>query len=219
MHLMLQVLANNQVDLISEIRNIFAEDTVFQGENTLLGYPRASAIEARKLTPPPKESAVVFPIYQREGIWTTVFIQRPDGQGVHSNQLAFPGGKIEENESSKQAALRETFEEIGIPQSQIELAGQLTEIYIPPSHFVVQPFIGLLPENPYFNGNPDEVIELIEFPLTEFLKSDIIIEREVFIPKYNRTMVAKAFDVKGKILWGATAMMVQEFRSRFGYHT
>lgn len=186
--------------------------------NALLGYKRALPDEARKLDPAPKESAVLMLLFQRRNEWHTLFMLRPDGTGVHSNQLSFPGGKLENNETSLEAALRETFEEVGIESHDIRILGSLSPLYIPPSHFVVQPYLGVLSMEPQFTPNAMEVVKLIEFPITHFSIEPIIFEKDIFIPSMNRNVRAKYFDVHGYTLWGATAMMVQEFRSILGYY-
>lgn len=185
--------------------------------NPLLGYKRAAPLEARKLNPPPKESAVMMLLFQRHDHWHTLFMLRPDGSGVHSNQLSFPGGKLEFDESSEDAALRETFEEVGIESHAIRILGSLSPLYIPPSHFVVQPFVGVLSAEPHFSANPAEVVSLIEYPIAQLIKEPIISEKDMHIPSMNQTIRVKYFDVNGYTLWGATAMIVQEFRSILGY--
>lgn len=202
-------------DLLEKLNNPELRDS----QKLLLGYPRASAREARKLQPPPRESAVAFPVYRREGVWTTAFMKRPGDQGVHSNQISFPGGKLESGESAMQAAIRETFEEIGVLPENIRIIGELSDLFIPPSHFVVQPFIAHILDNPSFNINPGEVSELIEYPLSDLLSPDLIREEELYLPYFKTRMKVKCFDIRGHVLWGATAMMVQEFRSLYGFHS
>lgn len=183
----------------------------------LMGYPRSSVEQARAMQPPPRESAVMMLLYPVNQEWMTVFMKRPEGGGVHSGQLSFPGGKLENNESHLEAALRETLEETGFKAESQNVVGTLNEIYIPPSHFVVAPFVACLERKPDFTPNPQEVVELIEFPVNNFLQHDIIREKEIFIPTMNRHIQARYFDVNGHTLWGATAMMVQEFREVFGF--
>ncbi len=185
--------------------------------NQIISYPRASPEVARAMHPPPKESAVIFPLFLRNNCWHTAFMKRPSGQGVHSDQLSFPGGKLEPGESHLQAALRETQEEVGILPECWNVLGELSSLFIPPSHFVVQPFLAIGPENPTFVLNQSEVVEWIEYPVEELLKDGIIARRAIFVAKYNQTFDSGYFDISGQILWGATAIMVQEFRSLFGF--
>jgi 8-oxo-dGTP pyrophosphatase MutT (NUDIX family) len=184
----------------------------------IIGYARSKPEIARLMQPPAKESAVLFPLYKKNDIWHTAFMKRPDSQGVHSGQLSFPGGRLEKNETHLEAALRESAEEVGIVGHDWKVIGALSALYIPPSHFVVQPFLAVGPENPTFHFNASEVVEWIEHPVFDLLKPQIIRRKEIFVAKFNRTFDSGYFDIQGHTLWGATAIMVQEFRSLLGYH-
>ncbi|MBL0317254.1 MAG: CoA pyrophosphatase [Flavobacteriales bacterium] len=204
-------------DFILELKFRLKNRQAIDAKNALMGYPRASVKHARTQDPPPKESAVIMLIYPHEQVWHTLFMRRPDGTGVHSGQLSFPGGKLESGETHLQAARREALEEVGVELSEDHIVGSLTEVYIPPSHFVVTPFLAVLAEEPKFIPNPHEVVELISYPISDFLQDNIVAEKEIFIPMLGKNIQARYFDVKGNTLWGATAMMVQEFRALFGF--
>jgi len=184
--------------------------------NQIISYPRPSPEEARRMDPPARESAVVFPLFMRDGEWHTAFMKRPSGQGVHSDQLSFPGGRLEAGETHLQAALREAQEEVGVDPAHWNVLGELSSLYIPPSHFVVHPFLVVGPENPHFVLSRDEVVDWIEYPISQLLRSEIIRKKAIYVAKYNRTFDSGYFDIQGHTLWGATAIMVQEFRSLFG---
>ena len=94
----------------------------------------------------PKNAAVLMLVYPKNEMAHLALIVRNTYPGVHSSQIAFPGGKVESFDlSMADTALRETEEEIGIAKSSIEIIKEFTEIYIPPSNFLVAPF---LPECP-----------------------------------------------------------------------
>ena len=188
-----------------------------QAHALMMSYKRRSAAQAFKSAEKPRLSSVMMLIYRKYEDWYTVFMQRPDNQGVHSGQISFPGGKQEESETMLQTALRETEEEIGILSHQLQVLGNLTEIFIPPSNFVVRPFIAVLENEFTFRPNPDEVQSLVEVPLADFFKEPILTSTEIFIPQLKATINAPSFIIEEKVLWGATAMMVQEFRMLFGY--
>lgn len=139
-------------------------------------------------------------------------ILRNTYKGVHSAQIGFPGGKVEPNDHSlKETALRETYEEIGVPIQQIEVLKQLTEVYIPPSNFYVQPYLGISKTTPEFIKQDDEVKAIIEVPLSHFMDDTVVITSEV-PTSYDKKVEVPAFELNGHIVWGATAMMLSEIK-------
>lgn len=188
-----------------------------EAHQAILSYPRPLPAEARLMSPPARESAVMMLLYRRSGEWYTSFMKRTEDNSAHSGQISFPGGKQEADETFRQTAVRETQEEFGIRPEEVEIIGQLTELYIPPSHFIVHPFVGLLSRTDSFVPNHAEVIKIIEQPISVFLREKCIHNRKIYMPKYNSSIGVSCFDLQGEILWGATAMIVQEFRSLFGY--
>jgi 8-oxo-dGTP pyrophosphatase MutT (NUDIX family) len=141
-----------------------------------------------------------------------VLTLRKTYKGVHSAQIGFPGGKLESQDNSLEgAAIRETFEEVGVPIYQIEVLRRLTEVYIPPSNFYVQPFIGVSRSTPVFVKQEDEVEEVIEVSLIEFLDDKNIISK-VVETSYSVKIDVPAFQLNGHVVWGATAMMLSEIK-------
>ncbi|MCT8339772.1 CoA pyrophosphatase [Flavobacteriaceae bacterium TK19130] len=142
-----------------------------------------------------------------------ILILRKSYKGVHSNQVGFPGGKLENEDASLQdAALRETEEEVGVPRSQIEVLKQLTELYIPPSNFFVQPFLGITENTPSFIPQEEEVEALIEVPLQHFMSKEVLVS-EIITTSYATDLEVPAFRLNENVVWGATAMMLSEVRS------
>ena len=85
-----------------------------------------------------RQSAVMVLLYPVDNQLRTAFIKRSEYDGIHSGQIAFPGGKKEKTDQNfEETALRETFEEVGIKSDEIELIGQLSDLFIPPSNFIV----------------------------------------------------------------------------------
>ena len=138
-----------------------------------------------------------------------VLILRKKDPCVHSNQINFPGCKIDkEDENLQFTALRETYEEIGIKPSLINIVGKLSSVYIPPSNFNVQPYVGYCEKNPVFKPDSKEVSLII----TPFLKD--LIKLKITQSKVSVDGLIKevpSYLVNNHILWGATAMMVYEF--------
>lgn len=141
-----------------------------------------------------------------------ILILRKTYKGVHSAQVGFPGGKVDpEDKNLIETALRETEEEIGVPRENIEILGELTEVYIPPSNFFVQPYVGITKSTPVFVGEEREVEALIEVKLEDFL-NDNCLTTEILSTSYMTELEVPAYRLNGQIVWGATAMMLSELR-------
>lgn len=141
-----------------------------------------------------------------------VLILRKTYEGVHSGQVGFPGGKLEKYDTSlEMAALRETHEEIGVPIRDIKVLTALTELYIPPSNFYVQPYLGISSNNLSFYKDDLEVEEIIEVPIKHFLNEDLVIFKKVST-SYNVDVEVPAFYLNEYIVWGATAMILSEIK-------
>ena len=158
------------------------------------------------------EGAVLILLYKKNGEIYFPLTQRHEYDGAHSGQISFPGGKVEErDESLVQTALRETEEEIGIPQSNVNIIGRLTDLFIIASNFNVRPVIGFVNMPPKFMIDSREVAHVMEIPISQLLDDAMLKEKEiVFKNKYSLT--APYFDFDGHHVWGATAMMLAEFK-------
>ena len=160
----------------------------------------------------PKIAAVMMLFYPKNGITHLVLIVRNSYKGVHSAQIAFPGGKYEaQDEIFENTALRETHEEVGINPNSMEVIKTFTPMYIPPSDFMVHPFLGISKEEIVFIPDPKEVANIIELPLTVFL-SDTIITDTKLTTSYANDISVPAFKIEEHIVWGATAMMLSELK-------
>ncbi|WOD42506.1 NUDIX hydrolase [Hwangdonia lutea] len=154
--------------------------------------------------------ALFFP--NKKKITTLVLILRKTYNGVHSAQVGFPGGKLEDSDKSLQdAAVRETFEEIGVPMQDIKVVKPLTQVYIPPSNFYVYPFIGISEKTPIFIKQDDEVEAIIEVELQHFLDDKQVITKTVSA-SYSAEVEVPAFKLNNYVVWGATAMMLSEIK-------
>lgn len=160
-----------------------------------------------------RRAGVMSLFYPSEDCQTKlILILRKTYKGVHSAQVGFPGGKIEiEDRDIQDAALRETEEEVGVARESISVLKKLTEIYIPPSNFFVQPFLGITTAKPKFIPQEEEVEALIEVTLEDFM-DDMNITTQILSTSYATSLEVPAFKLNGHIVWGATAMMLNEVR-------
>lgn len=160
-----------------------------------------------------RKSAVLIALYEDAGTIRTVLIKRPDYQGVHSGQVAFPGGKAEDTDHTlEETALREAWEETGIIPGQVQVIGRISQLYIPPSNFLVTPVIGVLPHVPDMIPEPAEVAEILTPGLPLLLDDSIIGENDFLGSSGNWSIKAPCFNIMGHAVWGATAMMLSELR-------
>ena len=154
--------------------------------------------------------SLLFP--DATGEMQMVFMLRKTYKGVHSNQIGFPGGKVEKIDTNLEAtALRETYEEIGVSSINITVLKELTDVYIPPSNFLVKPFLGVLKERPEYILEEKEVERLIEIPLRSIL-SDKFIASKIIATSYAKEIEVPVFKFEEEIIWGATAMMLSEIK-------
>lgn len=137
--------------------------------------------------------------------------ERAQYNGTHSAQISFPGGKMDrEDINLEQTALREAEEEVATNPDSIEIIRSITNVYIPPSNFLVTPFIGFSENKPKFNQN-EEVAALIEVALQDILVDSNIKEMPIST-SYAKNINVPCFYLNDRVVWGATAMMLSEIR-------
>ena len=169
------------------------------------------ALDFSKLSP--KLAAVLCLFYPKNNEVYFPLILRNTYPGVHSNQVSFPGGRIEKSDRDfSHTALRECEEEIGVKQSNVELVKELTDIYIPPSNFQVKSFIGICNKTPDFILEAEEVEQLIEVNVKDLLDDSVVVT-ENLTTSYASKIDVKAFKLNNFIVWGATAMILSEIKS------
>ncbi len=161
----------------------------------------------------PKKAAVLalfYPDKNQEA--RLVFILRKTYQGVHSNQIGFPGGKVEEADVDlKATALREAYEEIGVAVEKVSVLKRLSKVYIPPSNFEVTPFIGVCNDPINFVLQESEVAALVEVSIDDLLDDSKVFEQKLST-SYAKNILVPAYNLEGHTVWGATAMMISEIK-------
>lgn len=154
-------------------------------------------------------ASVLILLYQLNGLIHTVFIQRPEYDGVHGGQISFPGGKQEPNdENIIQTAIREANEEIGVNPAEIKIIGTLTPLFIPVSNMLVTPVVGWTTKRPEFEPETDEVVFIFDAELKRFFDPSSVKTKPMQIR--GEVIDVKYFDYDGNVIWGATAMILNE---------
>jgi 8-oxo-dGTP pyrophosphatase MutT (NUDIX family) len=191
-------------------------DKGLPGENAqrlMAPYGRKSLKELDFDAINPKLGATLLLLYPKENTVKSVLIKRPVYNGTHSAQVSFPGGKLDEtDENLKQTALRETQEEVGCLSENIQIMTELTQVYIPPSNFLVSPFLGFCDSAPGFVANDREVDRIIEFNLSMILKEETIQKGRIQLSN-NLVVETPYFNIENEVVWGATAVILAEFKA------
>ncbi len=173
---------------------------------------RRSDASKSSATEPRRQSAVLVLFYKRGRKACFPLVKRVVYNGVHSGQISLPGGQYEKTDRDfTRTALRETEEEIGVEAGKIKLLGELSPIYIPPSNFDVHPFVGYISGEPQFQVDPVEIDHLLEIELDTFMDPACKTEKKI----HHRTGVdvsVPCFYLQDEIVWGATAMILNELR-------
>jgi 8-oxo-dGTP pyrophosphatase MutT (NUDIX family) len=170
---------------------------------------RRDQIEVMLNPPACKQAGVLILLYSLNGRLCFPLTKRGDDVEFHKGQISLPGGAQEGGESLSQTALREAQEEIGVDAECVEVLGALSFLYVPPSNFCIQPFVGYVSRRPDFQVEAIEVAELIEAPLETLLDP--------------ATARVEEWELRGGVwpipfyqfgphkVWGATAMILAEF--------
>ena len=158
-----------------------------------------------------KKSAVLILLFTENEELKIVFIQRSEYEGVHSGQIAFPGGKKEDFDNDFEAtALRETFEEIGVESGKIEIVGQLSDLFVTPSNFLIKVFVAFCKEKPNYVVDKNEVQSVLEVSLNDLFNDKNKHEKEFYAGAMGLKVSAPFYKVNDVEIWGATAMIVSE---------
>lgn len=154
-------------------------------------------------------AGVLVPIFIRQGHYHILFIQRTNKVRDHKGQISFPGGAYEkEDVVLRNTALREAEEEIGLKRNDVRILGQLDDMATAGTHYIISPFVGVIPCPYPFKVDEFETEEIIEVPLEALLAKDGC--------ETGMTMVGDTptetyfYHYNGRTIWGATARILKQ---------
>jgi 8-oxo-dGTP pyrophosphatase MutT (NUDIX family) len=154
-------------------------------------------------------AAVLVPLLCKEGEWHVLVTQRTQIVEHHKGQMSFPGGACDPDDADAMAtALRETYEEIGVPPEEVEVLGALDDFQTVTS-FAVTPYVGVIPHPFPYRLNNDEVEAVVEVPLS-FLRDPSHLRMEP-MEHEGRVLEVLFWDFGRYTIWGATARMLKSF--------
>jgi 8-oxo-dGTP pyrophosphatase MutT (NUDIX family) len=162
-----------------------------------------------------RDGAALLLVYPHDETLLLALTVRGSGLRNHTGQVSLPGGRVEHGESFEQAALREAEEEVGVAPRMVEVVGRLTPLHIPVSGYLLHPVIGFTTMRPAFQRAEWEVARIIEAPLS-LLSDPRVVKREMRTRTVNGQTIdvdVPYFDIDGEKVWGATAMVLSEFRA------
>ena len=157
----------------------------------------------------PRKAGVIIHIFQGPQEVEVLYMKRPVYDGMHSAQISFPGGEVEDiDEDLMATAFRECEEEVNLKPSEQEFFRAMSWLYIPPSNFYVEPFITLGTSSPKVELDPREVDRVFSIPLSKLIDGSLV--QKTTINSTYGTLLVPAYHWDGEIIWGATAMMTSE---------
>lgn len=164
-----------------------------------------------KTTAPSRRGSVLILLYEGDhGVYFPL-IKRPAYTGVHGGQVSLPGGKADPGETAIETAVREGEEEIGIDRGKVIPVGELTSFTVSVSNIFITPVVGIYSDTPKFKPDVREVDKILVYSVSDLLRQEEIPNREI-LASGNLPLVAPHFQVDDEIIWGATAMVLNELR-------
>ena len=162
----------------------------------------------------PKDASVLILLYPKNNKTHLVLIERTskNKNDRHAGQISLPGGSHDlEDLNFETTAIRETHEEVGVPKNDIQMLGQLSDLPIPVSNFLVHAFVGYCNITPTFITEVAEVKTILEVPLSHFQDPTTKQITDLVAPGNFKLTNVPYFNIEGHVLWGATAMILSEF--------
>ncbi len=177
----------------------------WEAQKRLIPEGRIQDFQSKNLHP----AAVLIAIYEDNHEWVFPLIRRSADGFAHSGQIALPGGRRDGSESDIETALREAHEEVNIHPDTVEVIGKTSPLPIPVSNHLVQPVVGFTNTTPDLIPEPKEVAEIFSISLKTLSSETIQYETRRF---HDRDWEIPFFAINGHKVWGATAMILSEFK-------
>jgi 8-oxo-dGTP pyrophosphatase MutT (NUDIX family) len=170
--------------------------------------------------PTARQACVLMLLFPKNDEWHVLLTERAseNENDRHRGQISFPGGQVDPSDENLLAcALRETYEEVGIQPHHVNVIGEMTDLYIPVSNFHVFPFLAWMNTPPQYQRQVTEVKQIMETPLS--ILQDESNRKTKDLDVYGGMLLKDVpyFDVEGKMVWGATAMILSEFLTMIDY--
>jgi 8-oxo-dGTP pyrophosphatase MutT (NUDIX family) len=159
--------------------------------------------------PGAQAAAVLVPVFDEDGLARLILTRRSTNLPSHQGEIAFPGGKVHDGETSEAGALREAHEEVGIRPEEVDVIGRLEEMATVAGRFVLAPFVGVLPGRPALVPNPGEVARAFDVLFAELLEPDVYHQERWDLPGMGERPM-HFFEVAGETVWGATARILYD---------
>jgi 8-oxo-dGTP pyrophosphatase MutT (NUDIX family) len=161
-------------------------------------------------------AAVLIPLFIQNGKFKILFTKRTNKVEHHKGQVSFPGGAVDEKDSSlEETVFREAHEEIGLLEQDVEILGRIDDTLTVVSEFIVHPFVGFVPYPYEYTINDAEVEKLIKVPITVFDSRNPECQTDV-VEYDGMSIQSLAYEYKGDVIWGATARMMENFMNILG---
>jgi len=157
------------------------------------GFPQARAAATLLAIYPDDAGNLVVPLTVRR-----------DDLRSHAGEVSLPGGTVDPGETQEAAALREAWEEVGLPPERVTIVGTLDEVWIPGSNFELRPFVGTVTTRPVLVPHDAEVAAIVELPVRSLWDPEVAGEEEFSVRGFR--LRAGVYRFGGVRVWGATAM-------------
>ena len=159
-------------------------------------------------------SAVLVPIYYRQGQYYILFTQRTERVKEHKGQISFPGGACQEGDRTLlDTALRESAEEIGLAPGEVKILGELDDTLTETSNYNISPFVGVIPWPYQLKVDGWETEEIIEVPISALMDKNSLRQETKIIG--GQQVTSYFYHYRGRVIWGATARILHQFLDIF----